>query len=148
RSFAVSLGIVTRDLDAEEIHARLAMKLGSENKSFLWIVDDVGSGLDTDILRGWLPPHPLGKAIFTTRSREYEEFGESINLGGLAPEEAVELLCRYRKPQTSEEQLAAKQIARELGYHPLAVAVCSRALELDTRSFDEFRAALADNSED
>ena len=148
QSFAVDLGIPTRDLTPEEIHARLAMKLDSENQPFLWIVDDLGSDLHPDTVRGWLPPHPLGKAIFTTRSREYEEFGQSINLGGLAPEEAVELLCRYRKPSTPEEQLAAKQIANDLGYHPLALAVCSQALKVDTRSFNEFRTALGDSSED
>jgi hypothetical protein len=150
RSFAVGLGIAVRDLSAEEIQARLAMKLGRENQSFLWIVDDLASGLEIDTIRSWLPPHPLGKAIFTTRSREYQDFGHTVSVGGLAPEEAVELLCRNRKLESPEDQIAAEGIAGDLGYHPLALAVCSQALETEIglRSFNEFRAGLADTRED
>jgi TIR domain/Tetratricopeptide repeat len=150
RSFAVGLGIPVRDLSAEEIQARLATKLGNKNRSFLWIVDDLASGLEIDTVRSWLPPHPMGKAIITTRSREYQDFGHTVSLGGLAPEEAVELLCRNRKPTSPEDQIAAEGIAADLGYHPLALAVCSRALDADIglRSFNEFRAGLADCRED
>jgi len=150
RSFAVSVGIPVRDLNADEIQARLAAKLGDEKRPFLWIVDDLAAGLDSTTVRGWLPPHPLGKAIFTARSREYQEMGHSLSLGGLPPEEAVELLCSYRKPSNQEDQIATEGIARDLGYHPLALAVCSRALEAEAglRSFAEFNASLANPEAD
>ena len=150
RSFAIACGVAIRDLSTEEIQARFATKLGNDNRSFLWIVDDLASGLDANTIRAWLPPHPLGKGIFTTRSREYQEIGQSVNLGGLAPEEGVELLCSCRKPVNPEDKSAAEGIAADLGYHPLALAVCSRALEaeISLRSFHEFRAGLSDTGED
>jgi tetratricopeptide (TPR) repeat protein len=145
RSFAVSVGIPVVGLRSDEIQAKLATKLGNENLPFLWIVDDLASALEADTVRGWLSPHPLGKTIITTRSREYREMGHSLSLGGLPPEEAVELLCSYRKPDSPEDQLMAEGIASDLGYHPLALAVCSRALEAEAglRSFAEFRTSLA-----
>ena len=145
RSFAVSLGIPVFGLSSDVIEAKLATKLSNENLPFLWIVDDLASALEADTVRGWLPPHPLGKTIFTTRSREYREMGQSLNLGGLPPEEAVELLCSYRTPDSPEDQISAEGIASDLGYHPLALAVCSRALEAEggLRSFAEFRTSLA-----
>ena len=131
--------------------AAIAAKLSTNHQnSFLWIVDDLASGLTSDAARAWLAPHPSGKTLFTTRSREYEAIGNSIRLDVLEPNEAYELLCHYRNPIGPEEEKAARSIAADLGYHPLALAVCSRALEAKAglQSFGEFRAALGKQSQD
>ena len=151
RNVAIQLGIDVRGLDSRQIEAAIAAKLSTNHQnSFLWIVDDLASGLTSDAARAWLVPHPSGKTLITTRSREYEAIGNSIRLDVLEPNEAYELLCRYRKPIGPEEERAARGIAADLGYHPLALAVCSRALEAKAglQSFGEFRAALGKQSQD
>jgi tetratricopeptide (TPR) repeat protein len=147
---AILLEIDVLGLDSRQIEAAIAAKLSTNQNSFLWIVDDLASGLSIDAARAWLAPHPLGKTLFTTRSREYEVIGNSIRLDVLEPNEAYELLCRYRKPIGPEEERAARGIAADLGYHPLALAVCSRALEAKAglQSFGEFRAELGKQSRD
>jgi NB-ARC domain len=138
-------------LDSKEVEAAIAAKLTrNQENSFLWIVDDLASGLTCDAARAWLALHPLGKTLFTTRSREYEVIGNSIRLDVLEPNEAYELLCRYRKPTGPEEESAAHGIVADLGYHPLALVVCSRALEAKAglQSFAEFRTALGRQSPD
>jgi tetratricopeptide (TPR) repeat protein len=142
---AIQLGIDVRGLDSRQIEAAIAAKFSRDSQnSFLWIVDDLASGLTSDAARAWLVPHPSGKTLITTRSREYEAIGNSIRLDVLEPNEAYELLCRYRNPIGPEEERAARGIAHDLGYHPLALAVCSRALEAQAglQSFGDFRTAL------
>ena len=151
RNVAIQLGIDVRGLDSKHIEAAIAAKLSTNHQnSFLWIVDDLASGLTSDAARAWLVPHPSGKTLITTRSREYEAIGNSIRLDVLEPNEAYELLCRYRKPIGREEEAAAHAIAADLGYHPLALAVCSRALEAKAglQSFGDFRIALGIQSQD
>ena len=151
RNVAIQLGIDVRGLDSRQIEAAIAAKLSTNHQnSFLWIVDDLASGLTSDAARAWLAPHPSGKTLFTTRSREYEAIGNSIRLDVLEPNEAYELLCRYRKPTGPEEEGAARGIAADLGYHPLALAVCSRALEAQAglQSFGDFRVELGKQSRD
>jgi hypothetical protein len=150
RSVATQLGIDVRGLDSRQIEAAIAAKLSINQNSFLWIVDDLASGLGSDAARAWLAPHSLGKTLFTTRSREYDAIGNSIRLDVLEPNEAYELLCRNRKPIEPEDEEAARGIAADLGYHPLALAVCSRALKAKAglQSFGGFRAALGKQSQD
>ena len=151
RNVAIQLGIDVRGLDSREIEAAIAAKLSTNHpNSFLWIVDDLASGLSSDAARAWLAPHPSGKTLFTTRSREYQAIGNSVRLDVLSPSEAYELLCRYRKAVGWEEEEAARGIAADLGCHPLALAVCSRALEAKAglENFADFRAALGKQSRD
>jgi tetratricopeptide (TPR) repeat protein len=147
---AIQLGIDVRGLESREIEAAIAAKLTTHQNCFLWIVDDLASGLNNDAVRDWLAPHPLGKTLFTTRSQQYGATGNSIRLDVLTPAEAYELLCHYRKPVGPAEEQAARGIAVDLGYHPLALAVCSRALEAKAglQNFAKFRVELGKQSRD
>ena len=97
---------------------------------------------DTDTYRAWLPLI-LWEGIFTTRSREYQEIGHSVSLEARLPRKPSNCYVVIGNPTTRRDRSAAEGIAADLGYHPLALAVCSRALEAEIglRSFDEFRAA-------
>ena len=88
-------------------------------------------------LRGWLPPHPLGKTILPPGAVNIRRWAKVSSLGILPPEEAVELLCGYRNAEEPRRQISAEGIASDLGYHALALAVWSRALEAEggLRSF-------------
>jgi tetratricopeptide (TPR) repeat protein len=147
---AVALGIDTKGLQPAQLEALLAKKLTDEGKPFLWVVDDLASHLQTDAVKAWLAPSPLGKTLITTRSREYGKIGTSLPLGVLAPQEAFELLCARRKPVGAEEESAARGIVEDLGDHTLAVDVAGAALDVQAGlvSFAQFRVKLANPATD
>jgi hypothetical protein len=143
-TIATSLGLETRGLDPAQVEAVLGAKLSQAGKPFLWIVDDLASGLDEGV-RGWFAPSTLGKTLLTTRTREYGAIGTSLPLGVLGPEEAVDLLCTQRKPEGLAEESAARGIAQDLGGHALALKVSADALAAQAGlvSFVQYRANLA-----
>jgi TIR domain/Tetratricopeptide repeat len=150
RSLAIALGIPVRGREPPEVESALAHKLGAVEKPFLWIVDDLASGLDADAVRAWLAPHPLGKTLLTTRSREYGAIGRALPLDVLEPAEAYALLTAARQPDNPDEEVVARSIAEDVGYHPLALAVAAASLDAQAglRSFADFGAALADHTKD
>ena len=111
-AMAVALGIDVKGLDPNEIEAQLRARLAHQAKPFLWVVDDLASGLDADDVRAWLAPHPLGKTLITTRSREYGAIGTPLSLDVLNPHESFALLCSRRQPVDAVEKAAARGIAR------------------------------------
>ncbi|UJS21207.1 MAG: toll/interleukin-1 receptor domain-containing protein [Candidatus Brocadia sp.] len=148
--FAVSFGIFVKDRSPEEIEAGLARELERRGLPYLWIADDVPSGMEREALHKWLAPHPSGKTLITTRTREYNALGTLIPLGVLAPEEAYELLTLRRKPAGKTEEDAARMLTEDLGYHALAVDVAGALLDAKKglESFAEFRKKLVDTQRD
>src|SRR5262249_6189455 len=77
RVVAVALGLPgLEQLKPEELEAALARKL-RDTGPFLWVVDDLPSGLGADVFRRWLAPVSSGKTVVTTRSREYTALGSA-----------------------------------------------------------------------
>lgn len=147
---AIALGIDIDGLDAGEVQTRLRAKLFQNGQPFLWIVDDLASGLTAEAVKAWLAPAPLGKTLMTTRSRAYAAIGTSVPLDVLSPTEALDLLCSRRAPTVPLEHTAAQGIAQDLGYHPLALDVAAAALtaQAGLMSFAEFRTNLSDPRSD
>ncbi len=96
---AAWLGIPLQGLTPEEVEGHLAAKPDEQGKAFLWVVDDIPSGMTVDKLQRWLTPHPLGKTHVTSRSREYKALGTPVPLGVLQADEAWQLLALHRKPE-------------------------------------------------
>ena len=76
-AMAIELGIA--DLDPRHVRTQLRAKLSQNREPFLWIVDDLASGLDADAVKAWLAPAPHGKTLVTTRSREYTNIGHETS---------------------------------------------------------------------
>ncbi len=144
RDIAADYGIPVKERSPKEIEAHLARELGNHDH-FLWIVDDIPSGMDVETLERWLAPHPLGKTLITTRTKEYDFLGILIPLGVLEEDEAWELLTSWRKPIGKEEEDAARQLIEDLGCHALALDVAGAALHKSDgfQSFAGFREDLA-----
>jgi tetratricopeptide (TPR) repeat protein len=149
RDIAEEYGIPVKERSPKEIEAHLAREMGNHDH-FLWIVDDIPSGMDVETLERWLAPHPQGKTLITTRTKEYDFLGTLIPLGVLEEDEAWELLISWRKPEGEEEKEAARQIIEDLGCHALALDVAGAALHKSEglQSFAEFREELANPTQD
>ena len=150
RGIAADLGIPVQDRSPDEIEGRLKRELGSREKPFLWVVDDLPAGMGEDTLQRWLAPHPLGKTLITTRTHEYGSLGNLIHLDVLEPDEAYELLTSWRVPNGSEEENADHKLLKDLGYHALAVDVAGAAIRASISStpFIDFVNALANPTKD
>lgn len=146
RDIAAGLGIVVESRSPEEIRGSVARKLGANGQAFLWVVDDLPSGIDAAALRDWFAPHPLGSTLITTRSREHDAIGQVLPLDVLDAGDAYRLLTSRRRPADAGEAEAACAIARDLGYHALAIDVAGGALK--RKSFAQFQRDLADPGSD
>lgn len=149
RAVAEALGLPVDGRPLGDVESHLARELGERGQPFLWVVDDVPSGLGHDSLVGWLAPHPLGRTLVTTRSREYGALGVVVALGVLDPDAAYELLTHApgrRAPIGEGEELAARAIVERLGGHALAVDVAAALLRL--QSYADVLAELNDPTRD
>jgi tetratricopeptide (TPR) repeat protein len=150
RGIATALDIPVQERSPEEIEGHLKRELEQRGEAFLWVVDDLPAGMDMDTLERWLAPHPLGKTLITTRTREHGSLGTLIRLDVLEPDEAYELLTSQRRPKGAEEEDAARNLLKDLGYHALAVDVAGAALHasISPTPFTDFIDDLADPTED
>ena len=143
--FAAKLGLDPRELPHDLLEAALARALDKPKQPYLWIVDDLPGGLSRPELDEWVAPGRYGKTLVTTRRREYEGLGISLDLEVLNEAEGVELLTRHVQPESDAERDAAEGLVSDLGGHALAIDVAGSAL-LENRgimSFADYRAALA-----
>ena len=150
RAFAAGLGVSVEGLSLAGIQSALIGKLDALGRPYLWIVDDLPSGLTRDEIDPWLAPTSLGKTLVTTRSRAYGGFGHLVEIGLLSEQDGLELLRTHRTPVGPDDTEAARGLVRDLGGHALAIDVTGAALaaERGLRSFADYRTALADPSSD
>ena len=141
RDIAQRLGVAVQGLNLAELEGKLSKTLREQGQPFLWVVDDIASGLDIKSVRGWLAPDTLGKTLLTTRSREYGSDQERLNLDVLEPDAAMQLFLSHRvrslTPLSEEENRRVQKIAVDrLGRHALAVDVAgSAALRMGYAAF-------------
>ena len=148
---AVRYGIVTESKKPDEITAEFYTQIVQRNLPFLWIVDDIPAGMIREDLEKWLSPNgSQGRTLITTRTSSYSFLGTSIVLDPLEPEESMELLYKWRKPDSPDEEDAAKKIATTLGDHPLALEVVGALLEqsISGSPFIDLERSLADRTRD
>ncbi len=150
RRMTERLGIHTHGMTEEQIEGALARKIATEGKLCLWVVDDVPSGLDGEVLRRWFAPHALARTLITTRSGAYGSLTKGIDLSVLDRDEAYQLLTSRRAPSDGEEAEQAQLLAVDLGYHALALDVTGLALvsSVAAKPFGDFRAKLARSDKD
>lgn len=138
-----------KDLEPEQrlmvmqsrVRARLAA-LEAEERPYLWVVDDIPHGTSAEALTHWLAPTDGGRTLVTTRDRGLTGVGHALHVRELDEWSAVALLTAYRKPVGAAEEAAAREIAKTLGYYPLAIAVAAR-LANSYGSFAQFLAEVA-----
>jgi hypothetical protein len=148
RAFAERLGICADGLKPEEVEGALGRRLNEQGQPCLWIVDDLPSGLDSTAIERWAAPWPGAATLITTRSTEYGALGRHVDLDVLEEEDACRLLTARRAPEGPAEEQAAREIAGELGRHPLAVEIAAAFLAKGIRNFTEYLGELQRDDQD
>jgi tetratricopeptide (TPR) repeat protein len=146
---AADVDVPCRDPADPSLRSRLYARL-RELGPFLRVIDDVPAGLDAATLRALIGPADLGPVLVTTRSAGYGHVGITLDLGALAPEEALALLEAHCPAEDEDERRAASAIGRALGHHALALDVVGAYLATRStqRPYTEFQGELADPAAD
>src|SRR5262249_11625224 len=113
-------------------------------RDYLWVVDDVPTGMTPAAAAPWMAPTPNGYTLVTTRSAADDWAGTTVEVDELEPTAAYELLTHRRPP--AEERAEAEHLARDLGYHALGLELA--ALGAERQGYAAFRRKLADRSRD
>ncbi|MBV8234437.1 MAG: tetratricopeptide repeat protein [Acidimicrobiia bacterium] len=123
RALAEVLGLPEKGAqDSNEVAAAVRRWLGRE-PGYLLILDNAN---DPALVKPYLPPDPKGHVLLTSRAHNFDVLGihESIGLPVLTPDEALAFLQKRtgrKGPLDPAEQEAARTLAEELGYLPLAL---------------------------
>jgi hypothetical protein len=142
---AGSLGISTKDRTSPEIRADLVRKL-EQRGAYLWVVDDLPSGMSWDAAQAWMAPTQGGYTLVTTRTGAHDWAGKLVEIDELEPDAAYLLLTHRRPPKDVGEESEARALAKDLGYHALALELAAVAVE--RRGHAEVRRKFADQSKD
>ena len=134
RDIAQRLGVTVQGRSLVEVEGELGRALRQNGQPFLWVVDDLASGLAMEAVRRWQAPDTNGKTLITTRSREYGTAKERLDLDVLEPDETLQLFLSHRQEQQAplseeDEQMAREIAVHRLGCHALAVDVAGGAVQ-------------------
>ena len=131
---ADALGVVpvTGNLRATAVAVREAIAAQTAGKPYLWVLDDVPPGTSQLALDALRPPTDDGALLLTTRYMALGAAGKCLDLSTLDPNAAFYLLTSRSKPTTPEEHTAARALAADVDYHPLALDVLGALLRVAT----------------
>lgn len=137
---AQSLGVLARGKDVAQLRSEIRSRL-NECGAYLWVVDDLPGDIAWSAAQDWFAPGEPGRTLVTTRASGRGWAGSQVELAGLDETAAVALLGHARPPATGAESVAARALARELSYHPLALELA--AVGVASQGYAEFHARLA-----
>lgn len=146
--FATEIGIETSGREYDRIEADFWNAVNRNAKPVLWIVDDVPPVAPGQLERLWAPRSLLASMLVTTRSRGLEGAGPAVEIGVLPEAEATRLLTRRLRLRGEDDRRAIEDIARTLGYHPLAIEVAGGFLAFGTQSAPEYLNELTAGRDD
>jgi tetratricopeptide (TPR) repeat protein len=143
RALAEVLGLPEKDAqDSNEVVAAVRRWLGRE-PGYLLILDNAD---DPALVKPFLPPTPTGHVLLTSQAHNIDRLNirRPIALPVLAPDEALAFLLRRTDREESldsAEQDAARTLARELGYLPLALEQAAAYMVEHEEAFSVYLAA-------
>jgi Tfp pilus assembly protein PilF len=144
-SLAQALGLPTAKLKPAELRQKLADAL-TQRAPYLWVVDDLASGISFQEAQTWLAPSANGRTVVTTRATSFGWAGTEVKIEELSDEDALSLLIYARKPENAEEEEEARHLIHDLGNHALALELAAVAVQ--RRGFAGFRSSLEKTSSD
>jgi hypothetical protein len=125
RAIGGTLGLTADDLAAGRLPGQLRNRLENLAHPYLWIVDDVPSGLDPELLPELCAPTGNGRTLLTSRGRFTKQVSAEIELGGLEPRDGLSLLTAHRPPAAPAQTKAARLLTELLHGHPLGLTLAA-----------------------
>ena len=128
--------------DSTKVVAAVRRWLGRE-PGYLLILDNAD---DPALVKPYLPPDPRGHVLLTSRAHNFDVLGirKPIRLPVLPPDKALEFLGKRtgrEGPLDPAEQDAARTLAAELGYLPLALEQAAAYMVEHEEAFAVYLAA-------
>ncbi|MBF6290040.1 toll/interleukin-1 receptor domain-containing protein [Nocardia farcinica] len=90
---------------------------------YLWILDDIPTGVAPDHILSFVAPTRAGRTLITTRNPE-RFASATVALGPLDPESAARILTAYQPPAAGESS-EVDTIVSMLGQHPLGLTIAA-----------------------
>ncbi|MDE8668407.1 TIR domain-containing protein [Pseudarthrobacter sp. H3Y2-7] len=119
----------------------IADHLGSLDRPFLWVVDDLPPGLSAAEFASALPPKSAGRTVVTTQGSAYRHV-PNLPLDVMDDEEAVELLLAQTPRAEEADKNDALALVAKLGHLPLAVDVVGALVAMPGSSAGSLLAEL------
>ncbi len=143
RELAEVLGLPEKnESDSNKVTAAVRRWLGRE-PGYLLILDNAD---DPSLVKPYLPPDPKGHVLLTSRAHNFDILGirKPIGLPVLTPDEALAFLLKRTDregPLDPAEQDAARTLAEEVGYLPLALEQAAAYMKVHEEPFSVYLAA-------
>ncbi|MBK3644588.1 tetratricopeptide repeat protein [Streptomyces sp. MBT33] len=125
RAIGLKLGLTADELQPDRVPGALRTRLKDLGQPYLWIVDDIPSGYDAELLPELCAPAGNGRTLLTTRGRFTKGVSAEIVLGGLDPHDGLSLLTGHRPPAARAETRAARLLTELLHGHPLGLTLAA-----------------------
>jgi hypothetical protein len=125
--------------DAQESVQAVIRWLAS-NTGWLLIFDNAD---EPEKLKPWVPTDPKGHILITSRVQVFHGLAQPVRLEVLAPAMALEFLLKRTEREASDgaEKEAAAQLAKELGYLPLALEQTGAFISENSSQFRDYLAS-------
>lgn len=128
----VALDLVERSEPEQNLRFDAVRRWLESNSGWLLIFDNAPN---QESVREIVPHNPDGRIVFTSRSRLWRGLAQTLEVDPLLPDDAVEfLLCRIG----DTDKRAARQLADELGYLPLALEEAAAYVDESGRSVQAY----------
>jgi tetratricopeptide (TPR) repeat protein len=144
RLIAHSIGLPVNGADDDQIRVLIGEHIDRQPGLSLWIIDDLPSRLDPQIVHRLVIPARCVRTIFVSRDAGYGSQAGLIPLDGLTVTDGEAVLKRARAIEGSDERDAARRITKRLGGHPLALTFAAASLRNrhGLRSYADYAATL------
>ena len=133
KGFALEKKLIEEDVEDNRLILREVQKWLNENEKWLFIYDNADSDDFDKWLEKCLPQYDMGHIIITTRSSYFPQ-SKRINIDLFSEEEAVAFL----KTRTGKDDEQAKDLAKCLGYFPLALEQAAAYISENNSTCQEY----------
>ncbi|MEU4247743.1 TIR domain-containing protein [Amycolatopsis sp. NPDC026612] len=137
RQIAAELGADVTGLPPAEVKTRIARRVEAEQRSQLWIVDDVPSELSAGELDEFVMPTSFVRTVLTTRTGNPDWPAPVVELAGLTEDEGAALYTEVVGSTAPGALAAVRRLVERCGGHPLVLTSAVATLRDRRGAIDE-----------
>ncbi|WP_329054466.1 TIR domain-containing protein [Amycolatopsis sp. NBC_01488] len=141
RAIAADLGADVGDLPPEQVRDVVARRIEAAREPQLWIIDDVPSELQAEVLDQLVMPTSFVRTVLTTRSGNPDWPAPVVDLTGLSEDEGSVLYTEIAGSDDPGELAAVRRLVERCGGHPIVLTSVVTAYR-DRRGATGFAEAL------